>query len=1113
MATLSIGLMMLATSHSVRAHAQQIYLSKTNAKVEDVLIDIRKQAKVDLLYNKADLEKVSRVNVDFKNSSLSEALSSIATQTALTYSVLNGVVIIKMPEAQQQHVQGTVKTPNGQPLPNVSITAFNSVTKTTTVGAKTNEAGEFIVLVESLQDSLSFSIVGFERQTVALAGRSTLSIVMHERVEQIDDVVVTGIFDRRAESFTGSSMTIKKEDIRRMGSTNVFQSLRNIAPSMFLDNFDMGSNPNSLPDLQLRGAGSLPSTTDMGAGLKGNYLKDPSQPLFILDGFEASVERIFDLDINRIESVTILKDAASKALYGSKAANGVIVIETTKISGDKPIVSYNFRLNTDLTDLTSYNLTNAREKLQAEVMDGVYNPVRNSFDPPANYLELQQLYNQRLKLVEEGLDTYWLAKPIRNAVGQRHSVSVELGTRDLRVLTDVMYNDVQGVMKGSGRKNVSGSVSASYRTNNFLFRNIMSYTSNNSQESPYGTFNEYAQMNPYWRAQNSDGNIPFYAEITPSGDRITNPLYNSTLNNKLEQSYTNFTNNLYIEWMPIMGLRATARVGVDNKASGADEFYSARHTRFDSYSQGDALRKGSYQVNDGKSTYLSGDLNVNYSRQVNKHYYFANIGYNVSENKFSERVYFAEGFPSDRLQDIIFARSYAVDTRPAGADGISRDMGFLTAVSYSWDNRFISDLTYRANASSQFGADKRWASFWSLGMGWNLHNETWAKDIPAIEQLRVRGSLGATGNQNFNTNASIATYRYALSAYYNGFPGSQLVNMVNPGLQWESSFDYNGGLDLKIAGLGIRFDYYERYTENLVADITIPGSTGFNIVKDNLGRIKNTGVETYLNYAVWQQGRNFLSIQAGIETNKNKIVELSNAMKAFNDRMDALAADRGNNTPVKKYQDGMSLDAIWAVPSLGIDPATGNEIYVRQDGATTHAWNANDMIVAGVSRPSYQGTFGLYGEYQGIGLSVTARYLGGGQLYNQTLVDRVENVDMNYNVDRRVLTGRWLTPGQDALYKRLGLYSIPIEGGSTTSAQEMTRATTRFVQDRKELDIAAINVYYDFYAHTWIRNLKLQRLRAAFNMNDVAKFSSIEIERGLSYPFSRTVSFSLTATF
>src|SRR5690606_27786395 len=141
-------------------------------------------------------------------------------------------------------------------------------------------------------------------------------------------------------------------------STNVFQSLRNISPSMFLDNFDMGSNPNSLPDLQIRGNGSLPVSSDLSAGLKGNYLKDPTQPLFILDGFEATVERIFDLDINRIESVTILKDAASKAIYGSKAANGVIVIETTKIAGNKPIINYNLSVNAELPDLTSYNLTN-----------------------------------------------------------------------------------------------------------------------------------------------------------------------------------------------------------------------------------------------------------------------------------------------------------------------------------------------------------------------------------------------------------------------------------------------------------------------------------------------------------------------------------------------------------------------------------------------------------------------------------------------------------------------------------------------------------------------------------------------------------------------------------
>jgi hypothetical protein len=235
-------------------------------------------------------------------------------------------------------------------------------------------------------------------------------------------------------------------------------------------------------------------------------------------------------------------------------------------------------------------------------------------------------------------------------------------------------------------------------------------------------------------------------------------------------------------------------------------------------------------------------------------------------------------------------------------------------------------------------------------------------------------------------------------------------------------------------------------------------------------------------------------------------------MKAYNDRMDQLAADKSNNKVIHKYEDGMSMDAIWAVPSLGIDPATGNEIYIDRNGNTTYIWNAADMIVAGVASPSYQGIFGFNGEYKNFGLSVTGRYLGGGQLYNQTLVDRVENVDMNYNVDKRVLSGRWLHPGQEAMFKRLGQYSRQIDGSNSyESLDEKTRATTRFVQDRNELTIGAINVYYDFT--DLVKTKYLQRLRAAFNMNEVATFSTIRLDRGIQYPFARTVSFSLSATF
>jgi hypothetical protein len=207
------------------------------------------------------------------------------------------------------------------------------------------------------------------------------------------------------------------------------------------------------------------------------------------------------------------------------------------------------------------------------------------------------------------------------------------------------------------------------------------------------------------------------------------------------------------------------------------------------------------------------------------------------------------------------------------------------------------------------------------------------------------------------------------------------------------------------------------------------------------------------------------------------------------------------------------MNTIWAVPSLGIDPATGNEIYVNTAGKTTYEWSAADMVAAGNSLPAYQGLFGFSGEYHGIGINVTARYLGGGQYYNQTLVDKVENVDMNYNVDKRVLTGRWRKPGQHALFKRLGIYTKDTDGDNIVEQyDEKTRATTRFVQNRNEIVIGAVNIYYQF-TDKIAAAVGMQRLKLGFNMNELATFSTIRVERGTQYPFARTLSFNLSATF
>lgn len=1098
----------------------QITLNEKNIPIVKVLDKIEKQTGYVFLY---DENNIASKNIDVKtnNASLKDVLDKYFRAIGINYQINGKNITLKSESANftvtsklvSIDVKGQVSDVSGKPLPGVTVRLEGNNPNNKVV--VTNEKGMFIITSVPVGSKISFTAIGFTSRGVTVddsniaSGSKTINVVLEVDVKQLESVTInTGIYTRKANSFTGSTLVITGDELKKVGNGNFFQSLKNISPSMVLDNFTAGSNPNALPDIQLRGTSTFPAD-NANSSLKGNYERSPNQPLFILDGFEASIERVYDLDMNRIASVTILKDAASKAIYGSKAANGVIVIETKQNTSSKPLVTYNTSLDLDLPDLRSYNLTNSTEKLQAEVIDGMYTRTTDA----DTYANLQQLYFARKKLTMEGLDTYWLAKPLRNGVGQKHNLNVELGGSDLRILANVSYQDVKGVMIGNDRKNISGNLTTSYRVNNLLFRNITSANKNNTAESPYGSFSDYARMNPYWRAENIDGSIPYYAEIGMNGFRVTNPLYNASLNSKDVTSYFNFTNNFYLEWTILEGLKATTRLGIDIINNDADEFYPASHTRFDSYSIEDANRKGSYQVNNGKGQTLSGDLNVNYSKEIGKNVFFSNLGFNVSDRNFNEVAHTVEGFSSDKLDNLLFGRGYLIDSKPIGNSSIIRDLGFLGAFSYMYDNRFLLDLTGRLSASSQFGADKRWANFWSAGLGWNLHNENFMKSFEKLRQLKIRGSIGSTGNSNFPTNASVATYQYYQQSFYQGFPGSYLTNLANSNLQWESKFDYNIGFDANIDNkLNVKFDYYKSFTKNLVTDISVPNSTGFSTVKDNLGKVSNTGFEVYATYLLWSKKESFFNINVGLETNKNKIVELSNAMKAFNANMDKIAADQGNNVPVKKYVDGMSMNAIWAVPSLGIDPATGQEIYVDRNGATTYIYNPQDLVVAGDAYSPYQGVIGFSAEHKGVGLSVTGRYLFGGQLYNQTLVDKVENVDMNFNVDKRVLTGRWTAPGQNALFKRLGTYNRPNEDGSVTAYDEQTRATTRFVQDRNEFTIAAVNLYY-ILNNRLTKKMGLQRLKVGFNMNELATFSSIEIERGLTNPFAKTLSFNLSATF
>ena len=727
---------------------------------------------------------------------------------------------------------------------------------------------------------------------------------------------------------------------------------------------------------------------------------------------------------------------------------------------------------------------------------------------------LQKDYNKKLAAVVSGIDTDWLSKPLRNGVGTKHGISFEMGNERLNLIVGFSYNNVQGTMKGSDRTNYEGSVSISYRYKGLNFRDNLTITSNVANDSPYGTFSEYAVLNPYLSPYDEKGNLVQNASIIPGADNFeANPLYNASLNTKLTSKYLDVTNNFSVEWMIVMGWKVTGRFGITEKRVRADEFYPANHLKFRSYSGEDLFRKGSYQMNEGEEKRLSGDINMQFSQQFgDKHYVFANAGFTLSEAYYEELIYKAEGFPHDRMNDMMFARQYVKDTKPTGRESTIRDIAVLFAGNYAYDDRFLVDGSFRTSASSQYGKNNRWGQFWSVGVGWNIHNEMWLKDSK-IQQLKLRGSVGYTGAQSSEAYASLATYEYDLERVYMGFLGSKLKAMRNEDLKWKEKFDYNVGLDFNIGRLfSMKFDYYIGKTKNNLLDFDIPTYTGFKTVKENVGDVENKGFDLRLSITPWNMPREraYFTITTAISRNKNKITGVSAAMQNYNDKQDEVASSIFYNKPVQKYYDGVSLDAIWAVRSLGIDPANGQEIYLDKKGNRTYTYRVSDQVVCGDKLPDFQGTAGFMFSYKGIELNATFRFQYGAQMYNQTLVDKVENASLKGNVDKRVYDGRWRNPGDLKPYKTLGNRWVAEEN---EYKDEKTQATSRFVQDRNELSLSSLRVGYDFWKHNFIKKVAMERLRIEFYMNDVFMLSSIKTERGTAYPFARSFNFAVQATF
>lgn len=989
-------------------------------------------------------------------------------------------------------LQGTVKDAEGLPLPGAHV-----YVKEIQMTAVSDDNGTFTLsLPRGTAVTVEFSFVGMKTVVRRYDGKRNYLKQVIELADnaELNEVVVTGLFDYRSQTFTGSASSYTQEELKFIGNNNVLKVIQSLDPSFVIDNNNInGSNPNYMADITLRGNASF-------SGLQGDYTGNPNAPLFILDGFEATQEQVFDLDMNRIKSVTILKDGAAKAIYGSKASNGVIVVETILPEAGRLRITYTGDLNVEVPDLSSYSLTNAAEKLQVERNAGRY-----TSSSPYYQALLDEQYNEIAANIARGVDTYWLSQLLRTGVGHKHSVYFEGGTEEIRYSATLGYNNVVGVMKESGRRNIQGNINLSYRYKQWMFRNSLSVNGNKATDSPYGTFSDYVSVNPYFSPYDENGNLlkvlGTYTSPGANGSTLTyyNPLYNASIGTKNFSKYAEIVENFYIEYRPIEDLRFTARVGYSYQNNRREDFYPGDHTRFNDWTGDRYFQRGSYSISNGESNSLSIDITGNYSHQWNKHQLLANAAYSLQDAGVQSEGMTAWGFLNSHVDYITFAKQYAEGGKPSGSESTTRSLGITTVANYSYDERYLLDLSLRFNGSSVFGSDNRWGTFWSAGLGWNLHKEHFMEQASWLTLCKFRVTYGLTGNQNFSPYQAKATYKFYDNIIYDNISGAYLMGMPNSNLKWQQTGDFNVGLDLCIARqLNLRFDYYDSRTRDALIAMSLPTSTGFTSYMENLGNVENRGVEATVNWRFYQKGQSYMSLTGSVAHNQNKVTKISDALRSFNSEQDA----NSSPSPIIRYEEGQSMTAIWAVRSLGIDPATGREMFLKKDGVTTtYDYTTDDYIIAGDSNPKVHGTFGFNGEWRGIGLNLLFSYQMGGDYYNQTLVDRVENANVAYNVDSRIFSDTWQNVGDVALYKHI------------SSTPTTTYASTRFVQRNNMLDFTSLSAYYDFKNCAWLKRLPLERLRLTFYMNDVFHLATIKAERGLSYPYARTFSFSLTTTF
>lgn len=1066
-----------SVSHATRPADTNVTVDFKSVPVATVLYSIQKQAGLSFVYSTELASKWPKISISVKQKPAEEVISQVTGMIGCNYQIKGNIVTITQQQVsgKERTVKGRVSDDEGEPLVGVPISIGEG-----SVAAVTDADGHYSFKIPVERIVLKYSYVGMDTQYIPVAAGTadqTQNVTMRSSV-QLEDVVVNGFFTRQKQTFTGSAKSYKAEEILQISPNNLFQALSTLDPAMTItQNNELGSNPNAVPDLIIRSTTSLATNDEVGL----------NAPLVVIDGVEQSLQALYDIDIQDIERVDILKDASATALYGENAANGVIIVERKRVTQSPVRVRYTFTPQLSFADLSSYNLCDAAQKLELEKLAGLYDTTNGSLD---------QSYYDKLALVSSGMNVDWKSKPVRNSFSHSHSLSVTGRGSGLDYNITGNYSNTAGVMKEDARNRYGLGIYLSYRAIEKLILTLRaSHQVVNTEDSPYGSYSNYMLANPYDSPYDNEGNYARHLSYN-----MNNPLYEASLSSfaktqsrtesiSLDARY-NFKPNFYV----------TAQGSYSTTRGTSDNFISPLSNNYSSTTQ--LNQRGYYGLGNNGSDSWAAKLVANYIHQFDSDgtMLTLNLGGEVKHSDSFSRLLAGTGFLSDDLSDIAYATAYPNGTHPSGAEEVSSSVGAFAAANFVWRNRYFVDGSYRISGSSKFGDNQRYAPFWSVGLGYNLHNEAFAKDLKWLNTFRLRGSYGYTGSVKFSAWQAVTTYTYNSDYAYTTGVGTLPMGMSNPDLKWQATKKMNVGLTSSFFSnrLDINLDVYREKTSNMLIDLSLPPSSGATAVKSNLGSQTSNGIE----FSVWGKIIKTTDWEWNLSVNglhaKTTINDISEALKRKNEEN---AQNTSSVAPLIQFREGESPTAIYAVRSAGVDPASGKEIFIRKDGSYTYTYDANDQVAVGDRNPDWQGSISSLLRYRQFSLSANLSYRFGGNLYNTTRVQKIENINPRYNCDERAFTERWKQPGD----------LVPYLNISTTGGRSYVYSD-RFVEKDNELWLSNIFLQYDVPTE-WLSALHLQKLYVGIGMEDLFRLTAAKYERGTSYPYSRSINMSVSVTF